>query len=196
MNEKKRVAIIGAGIGGMAAAYDLIQAGYSVSIRRACDVLRFHRATHYYTSQADPQWALRIRLRDLAQVSEGTGPVEIAREDQVKQVVVLADARDASVGKALSELKAEAGKLVLPPGYVVRSLPDRVFLREGAFRMVAEYTPNVAEDGTVESITFNRRLVVDDRTLDPEEYQTLKQVMRELDRSRKGEIVLARRDKP
>lgn len=32
MDEKKRVAIVGAGIGGMAAAYDLIQAGYSVTI--------------------------------------------------------------------------------------------------------------------------------------------------------------------
>jgi hypothetical protein len=90
----------------------------------------------------------------------------------------------------------ETETLVLPPGYVVRSLPDKVFLREGAFRMVAEYTPNVAEDGTVESIVFNRRLVVDDRTLDPEEYQILKRIMRELDRSRKGEIVLARLERP
>ena len=32
MDEKKHVAIVGAGIGGMAAAYDLIQAGYSVTI--------------------------------------------------------------------------------------------------------------------------------------------------------------------
>jgi multidrug efflux pump subunit AcrB len=61
----------------------------------------------------------QYRLRDLARVSEGTGPVEIVREDQVKQVIVLADARDASVGKALSELKAEVGKVDLPAGYEI-----------------------------------------------------------------------------
>jgi putative transposase len=44
-----------------------LQVGYSVSTRRACQVLRRNRSTHYYESHADPQWALRIRLRDLAQ---------------------------------------------------------------------------------------------------------------------------------
>lgn len=43
-----------------------LQAGYKVSARRACQALRFNRSTHYYTSHADQQLALRIRLRDLA----------------------------------------------------------------------------------------------------------------------------------
>lgn len=45
---------------------DYLRAGYPVSTRQACDALRFRRSTYYYTSHADPQWALRIRLRDLA----------------------------------------------------------------------------------------------------------------------------------
>jgi putative transposase len=43
-----------------------LQAGHSVSARRACTVVEMSRSTHYYKSMADPQTALRIRLRDLA----------------------------------------------------------------------------------------------------------------------------------
>lgn len=60
-----------------------------------------------------------FRLRDLATVTEGVGPVEIVREDQIKQVVVQADAWGASVGKALEELKVELAELELPPGYEI-----------------------------------------------------------------------------
>jgi HAE1 family hydrophobic/amphiphilic exporter-1 len=62
----------------------------------------------------------QYRLRDLARVTEGTGPVEIVRDNQVKQVVVRADAWGASVGKALGELAQELGKIELPPGYEIR----------------------------------------------------------------------------
>jgi multidrug efflux pump subunit AcrB len=48
-----------------------------------------------------------------------TGPVEIVRDNQVKQVVVRADAWGASVGKALGALSAELTKLDLPPGYEI-----------------------------------------------------------------------------
>jgi len=61
----------------------------------------------------------QYRLRDLATVTEGTGPVEIVREDQIKQVVVRADAWGASVGKALGALSAELAKLDLPSGYEI-----------------------------------------------------------------------------
>jgi len=85
----------------------------------------------------------------------------------------------------------ETETLILPRGYRVRSLPDRVMLEEGAFRMLAEYTPKTGRSG-VESITYHRRLLIDDRTLDPDEYGTLKRIMRQMERSTKGEIVLAR----
>ncbi len=86
----------------------------------------------------------------------------------------------------------ETETLVLPPGHAVRSLPDPVSLEKGVFRMEAEYTPRVGPGGVVKSITYRRRLLVDERILNPEDYQVLKQIMRELARSTKGEIVLAR----
>ena len=45
------------------------------------------------------------------------GPVEIAREDQVKEVIVRGDAAGVSVGQALSELKGAVSKMTLPVGY-------------------------------------------------------------------------------
>jgi hypothetical protein len=45
---------------------EYLEAGYSVSARRACKVMELGRSTHYYESVADPQTALRRRLRDLA----------------------------------------------------------------------------------------------------------------------------------
>ncbi len=59
----------------------------------------------------------QYRLLDLATVTHGTGPVEIVRENQVKQVVVRADAWGASVGRALTELRAALRRLELPAGY-------------------------------------------------------------------------------
>ena len=61
----------------------------------------------------------RYRLRDIATVTRGVGPVEIVREDQVKQVIVLADASEVSVGEALAEVRGELGRLDLPAGYEI-----------------------------------------------------------------------------
>ncbi len=60
-----------------------------------------------------------VRLHDVAQVVDAVGPVEIVREDQVKQVVVRADAAGASVGEALARLQDDLGALDLPPGYEI-----------------------------------------------------------------------------
>ena len=49
------------------------QLSYRVSERRACTTLGFPRSTHRYQSVADPQEALRIRLRDLATSRVGYG---------------------------------------------------------------------------------------------------------------------------
>lgn len=55
----------------------------------------------------------------MATVTQAVGPVEIIREDQVKQVVVRGDVRGSSIGEALAELKREMGKTALPAGYSV-----------------------------------------------------------------------------
>jgi len=60
-----------------------------------------------------------LRLKDVARVIPAVGPVEIAREDQVKEVIVRGDASGVSVGQALSELKGAVNKMKLPVGYEI-----------------------------------------------------------------------------
>jgi len=58
-----------------------------------------------------------IHVRDVAEVRRAVGPVEIAREDQVKQVIVRADpAAGVSVGDATARAAAAAAALTRPPG--------------------------------------------------------------------------------
>ncbi|GAB4274885.1 MAG: efflux RND transporter permease subunit [Deferrisomatales bacterium] len=60
-----------------------------------------------------------VRLGDLAAVVTATGPVEIIRRDQVKQVVVRADTRGVSVGEALTGLQGALERLDVPAGYAL-----------------------------------------------------------------------------
>ncbi|NCB39489.1 MAG: efflux RND transporter permease subunit [Erysipelotrichia bacterium] len=59
------------------------------------------------------------KLSDIASVKQAFGPVEIIRDDQIKQVIVRADAAGTSVGQALAELKTAVEKIKLPSGYTV-----------------------------------------------------------------------------
>ncbi|MCA1960877.1 MAG: efflux RND transporter permease subunit [Desulfomonile sp.] len=58
-----------------------------------------------------------LRVRDLAEVRQAVGPVEIVREDQVKAVIVRGDAAGVTVGEALAELKDAIQKMERPVGY-------------------------------------------------------------------------------
>ena len=58
-----------------------------------------------------------LRMKDVAAVRQAVGPVEIVREDQVKQVIVRGDAAGVSVGQALEELKASIENMDRPIGY-------------------------------------------------------------------------------
>ncbi|MCM8815588.1 MAG: efflux RND transporter permease subunit [Candidatus Omnitrophica bacterium] len=60
-----------------------------------------------------------IRIRDVAKVIKATGPVEIIREDQIKEVIVRADAAGVSVGQALGKLKKIMAKEQWPEGYEI-----------------------------------------------------------------------------
>lgn len=61
-----------------------------------------------------------LRLRDVAEVEQAVGPVEIAREDQMKEVIVRGDAASGvSVGHALTSLKAAMEKVRTPVGYAL-----------------------------------------------------------------------------
>jgi hydrophobe/amphiphile efflux-1 (HAE1) family protein len=58
-----------------------------------------------------------LRIRDVATVAPAVGPVEIVREDQVKEVVVRGDATGVSIGQALEELKTALQKVERSVGY-------------------------------------------------------------------------------
>ena len=58
-----------------------------------------------------------VRIGEVAEVAPAVGPVEIVREDQVKQVIVRGDADKVSVGSALQALQAELAKSKIPAGY-------------------------------------------------------------------------------
>ncbi len=61
----------------------------------------------------------RVRVRDVATVERAVGPVEIVREDQIKQVIVQGDIRGVSLGQGLDELRQAMDAIQVPPGYVV-----------------------------------------------------------------------------
>jgi multidrug efflux pump subunit AcrB len=71
-------------------------------------------------------------LRDIAEVKRAVGPVEIVREDQVKQVIVRADSAGISVGQAVERAKTALASLDKPKG---------VYLEMGGqAQMMAEMT--------------------------------------------------------
>ncbi len=58
-----------------------------------------------------------LRVKDVARVLKAAGPVEIVREDQIKQVIVRGDASGVNVGQALEELKRSMANISIPVGY-------------------------------------------------------------------------------
>ena len=60
-----------------------------------------------------------LRLSDVAEVTQAVGPVEIVREDQIKEVIVRGDAVGVSVGEAMTTLKAAMNQLSVPTGYQI-----------------------------------------------------------------------------
>jgi HAE1 family hydrophobic/amphiphilic exporter-1 len=58
-----------------------------------------------------------LRIKDVAEVGSAVGPVEIVREDQVKEVIVRGDAAGVSVGTALAQLQDAMSRIDRPVGY-------------------------------------------------------------------------------
>lgn len=60
-----------------------------------------------------------VRIKDVAKVDFSVGPVEITRENQIKQVIVRGDIQNVSVGEAQSQLKNAMSEISMPIGYEV-----------------------------------------------------------------------------
>lgn len=61
----------------------------------------------------------RIPLADVATVKPFDGPVEIVRENQVKQVVVSGDIGEGTLGQTLSDTREALAPIDIPPGYEI-----------------------------------------------------------------------------
>ncbi|MFW5893942.1 MAG: efflux RND transporter permease subunit [Verrucomicrobiota bacterium] len=58
-----------------------------------------------------------LRVRDIAEVRSGVGPVEITRENQVKQVSIEVDLAEGDLAGGVAQLKSLLADLEYPPGY-------------------------------------------------------------------------------
>lgn len=68
-----------------------------------------------------------IRLKDVAEVSRSVGPVEIVREDQVKQVIIRMDPTGISTGEVVERVEAAIDELD-PPGGVEWEFGGQAYL--------------------------------------------------------------------
>jgi len=127
--DRVRAAELGVSIGDIADTMrSLISGAVATRYRQGDEYynLRVIIPEHRITSRQDvenlPLTTARggyLRLKDVAQVAAAVGPVEIVREDQVKQVIVRGDAAGVSVGKALEGLQAAMARQPRPMGYEV-----------------------------------------------------------------------------
>jgi HAE1 family hydrophobic/amphiphilic exporter-1 len=58
-----------------------------------------------------------VRLEQVAQVREGTGPAQVNRRDLSREVALSANTYARSVGEVSRDIQAEMAKVSLPPGY-------------------------------------------------------------------------------
>jgi hydrophobic/amphiphilic exporter-1 (mainly G- bacteria), HAE1 family len=76
-----------------------------------------------------------VFVRDLAEVRRAVGPVEIARENQIKQVIVRADAAGVSVGEATRRAQEAITALAPQPGVSFAMGGQAQMMRENARTM-------------------------------------------------------------
>ncbi|MCL5037815.1 MAG: efflux RND transporter permease subunit [Chloroflexi bacterium] len=64
--------------------------------------------------------AKKYPLAEIADVSVGSGPTQITREDQVRNVTVSADIQGRKFSDVIKDVEKEMAKIQLPPGYSMR----------------------------------------------------------------------------
>jgi putative transposase len=89
---------------------EYLNAGYRVSERRACRVMRLNRGTYRYSSHKNPWTALRMRIREIAQARVRNG---------YRKIRVLLNREGWGVGKSLMQ------RLYREEGLVLKQRPKR-----------------------------------------------------------------------
>lgn len=76
-----------------------------------------------------------VFVRDVADVRRAVGPVEIARENQIRQVIVRADAVGISVGEAIERARAAVAAMPRPAGVAFEMGGQAQMMRENSRTM-------------------------------------------------------------
>lgn len=94
-----------------------------------------------------------------------------------------------NIGAALGT--QEEAETAIPPGYLVKSLPDEVHFAEGpvALDITYDFVPAGENDGKA-LVRYRRVLALESFALSPQEYLSLKEALRLASRSTRGEIIL------
>ncbi|MGQ0512616.1 MAG: efflux RND transporter permease subunit [Betaproteobacteria bacterium] len=94
---------------------------YDVQVRlsradraRAEDLARVPLAS----TQADANGAPRmVKLSEIAAIAPGSGPQQINRKEQLREVLITANVFNRAAGDAAADLRARLDRIALPPGY-------------------------------------------------------------------------------
>jgi len=125
---------LGIGVGQVAATLRPLLAGesvgnwkgpddqyYDVQVRlsradraRAEDLQRVPLASNQVDANGSPRM---VSLREIASISPGSGPQQINRKEQLREVLITANVFNRAAGDAANELRAKLDRIAMPPGY-------------------------------------------------------------------------------
>ena len=125
---------LGIGVGQLAATLRPLLAGqavgnwrgpddqyYDVQVRlsradraRAEDLQRVPLASTQLDANGSPRM---VNLREIATISPGSGPQQINRKEQLREVLITANVFNRAAGDAATDLRARLDRIPLPPGY-------------------------------------------------------------------------------
>jgi len=94
---------------------------YDVQVRlsradraRAEDLQRVPLASNQVDANGAPRM---VSLREIAGITPGSGPQQINRKEQLREVLITANVFNRAAGDAANELRGKLDRIVMPPGY-------------------------------------------------------------------------------
>jgi len=83
-----------------------------------------------------PPSGVAVKLKEVADVVESEGPVQIDRQDQVRLIEVTGDAVGKNVGKVTDEVKKRLSTIALPTGYFLEYGGEEEAVKESSLQLV------------------------------------------------------------